>query len=102
MASLEVEHPRSFSNHTSPHPTPGTLLLVAAGGEPTVADVGPPEEILYEAVHGREALHLGGRLEAPHLALALARQLMGDFSSIVAYWSVTWTTDGITARRADA
>jgi hypothetical protein len=41
-----------------------------------------PEEILYEAGHGREALHLGGRLEAPHLALALARRLMGDFSSI--------------------
>ena len=36
-----------------------------------------PEEILNEAVHGREALHLGGRLEAPHLALALARRLMG-------------------------
>ena len=29
-----------------------------------------PEEILYEAVHGCEALHLGGRLEAPHLTLA--------------------------------
>jgi hypothetical protein len=42
-----------------------------------------PEQILYEAVHGRKALHLGGRLEAPHLALALARRLMGDFSSIV-------------------
>jgi hypothetical protein len=42
-----------------------------------------PEEILYEAVHGREALQLGGRLEAPHLALALARRLMRDFSSIV-------------------
>src|SRR4029453_7375978 len=42
-----------------------------------------PEEILDEAVHGREALHLGGRLEAPHLTLALARRLMGDFSSIV-------------------
>jgi E1-E2 ATPase len=42
-----------------------------------------PEEILYKAVHRGEALHLGGRLEAPHLALALARRLMGDFSSIV-------------------
>jgi len=29
-----------------------------------------PEKTLYEAVHGREALHLSGRLEAPHLALA--------------------------------
>jgi hypothetical protein len=42
-----------------------------------------PEEILYEAVHGGEASHLGGRLEAPHLALALARRLMRDFSAIV-------------------
>src|SRR5713226_1298600 len=41
------------------------------------------EEILYEAVHGGEALHLGGRLEAPHLALALAGRLMGHFGSIV-------------------
>ena len=42
-----------------------------------------PEEILYEAVHGREALHLGGRLEAPHLTLALPCRLMGNFGSIV-------------------
>src|SRR6266849_3999642 len=42
-----------------------------------------PEEILYEAVHSCEALHLGGRLEAPHLTLALARRLMGNFGSIV-------------------
>jgi hypothetical protein len=41
------------------------------------------EEILYEAVHGRETLHLSGRLEAPHLALALARRLMGNLGSIV-------------------
>jgi hypothetical protein len=41
------------------------------------------EEILYEAVHGDEALHLGGRLEAPRLARALARRLRGDFRSIV-------------------
>ena len=42
-----------------------------------------PEEILGVAVHGREALHLGDCLETPHLALALARRLMGDFRSIV-------------------
>ena len=41
------------------------------------------EEILYEAVHGRKALHLGGRLEAPHLTLTLACRLMGHFGSIV-------------------
>jgi len=42
-----------------------------------------PEEILYEAVHSCEALHLGGRLEAPHLTLALPSRLMGNFGSIV-------------------
>ena len=42
-----------------------------------------PEEILYEAVYGCEALHLGGRLKAPHLTLALACRLMGHFGSIV-------------------
>jgi hypothetical protein len=42
-----------------------------------------PKEIRYEAVHGCEALHLGGRLEAPHLTLALACRLMGNFGSIV-------------------
>ncbi len=42
-----------------------------------------PEEILHEAVHGHEALDVGGRLEAPHLALALTGRLVGDFGSIV-------------------
>jgi hypothetical protein len=55
-----------------------------------------PEQILYEAVHGREALRLGGRLEAPDLVLA--RRLMGDFSSIVRVLPGACTTDGITAR----
>ena len=41
------------------------------------------EKILYEAVHGCEALHLGSRLEAPHLTLPLACRLMGNFGSIV-------------------
>ena len=36
------------------------------------------EEILHQAVHGHEPLHVGGRLEAPHLALALPRRLVGD------------------------
>jgi hypothetical protein len=44
VASLEVEQPRSFSNRTSPYPTPGTLPFAAAGGEPTVADVGPSRD----------------------------------------------------------
>ena len=41
------------------------------------------KEILHDAVHGREALHVSGRLEAPHLPFALPRRLMGDFGSIV-------------------
>ena len=41
------------------------------------------KEILHDAVYGREALYVGGRLEAPHLPFALARRLMGDFGSIV-------------------
>ena len=56
------------------------------------------KEILHDAMHGREALHVGGRLEAPHLPFALARRLMGDFGSIVRVLVRAWTTDGITAR----
>ena len=41
------------------------------------------KEIQHDAVHGRETLHVGGRLEAPHLPFALARRLMRDFGSIV-------------------
>ena len=42
-----------------------------------------PEAILHQAVHGHEPLHVGGRLEAPHLALALPGRLVGDFGAIV-------------------
>ena len=42
-----------------------------------------PEEILHDAVHRREALQMGGRLEAAHLALALTGRLMRDLRSIV-------------------
>ena len=41
------------------------------------------EEILHYAVHGHEKLHVGSRLEAPHLALALPGRLVGDFRPIV-------------------
>ena len=41
------------------------------------------EEILHQAVHGHEPLHVGGRLEAPHLALSVTGRLVGDFGSIV-------------------
>ena len=34
------------------------------------------EEILHQAVHGHEPLHVGGRLEAAHLALTLTGRLM--------------------------
>ncbi len=42
-----------------------------------------PEEILYGAVDGREALQMGGRLEAAHLAFALSSRLMRDFSAVI-------------------
>jgi hypothetical protein len=35
-----------------------------------------PEEILYHSMHGREALQVGSRLKAAHLALALSGRLM--------------------------
>ena len=41
------------------------------------------EEILHDAVDGREALQMGGRLEAAHLAFTLSRRLVRDFSSVV-------------------
>ena len=41
------------------------------------------EEMLRHVVHGHEPLHVGGRLEAPHLALALSGRLVGDFGAIV-------------------
>ena len=41
------------------------------------------EEILHHAVYRREPLHVGGRREAPHLALPLTRRVVGDLGSIV-------------------
>jgi len=41
------------------------------------------EEILHQAVHGHEPLHVGGRLEAAHLALTLTGRLMRDVRAIV-------------------
>ena len=35
-----------------------------------------PEEILHDAMDGGEALEMGGRFEAPHLAFSLPRRLM--------------------------
>ena len=42
-----------------------------------------PEEILHDAVDRCDALQMGGRLEAAHLALALPRRLVGDVGAIV-------------------
>ena len=42
-----------------------------------------PEEILHRAVDRREALQLTGRLEAPHLALALTGGLMRNLGPVV-------------------
>ncbi len=41
------------------------------------------EEILDDAVNGREALQMDRRLEAPHLAFTLTRRLVRDFRAVV-------------------
>ena len=41
------------------------------------------KEILHNSVYRREPLHVGGRREAPHLALPVTRRLVGDLGSIV-------------------
>jgi len=41
------------------------------------------EEILHDAVNRREALQLGGGLEAPHLPLTLSRRLMRHLGPVV-------------------
>ena len=41
------------------------------------------DEILDYIVDGREALQMGGRLEAAHLAFTLSRRLVRDFSWVV-------------------
>ena len=41
------------------------------------------KESLHNAVYRREPLHVGGRHEAPHLALPLTRRLVGDLGSLV-------------------
>ena len=41
------------------------------------------EEILHDTVNRREPLKLSGRPKTPHLALTLARRLMGDLRAVV-------------------
>ena len=41
------------------------------------------KEVLRQTVHGQEPLHVGGGLEAAHLALALPGRLVRDFSAMV-------------------
>ena len=42
-----------------------------------------PKEILHHTMDGGEPLQMSGRLEAAHLALALAGRLMRDLGSVV-------------------
>ena len=42
-----------------------------------------PKDILHDAVDGRKALKLAGRLEAPHLAFPLPGRLMRDLGAVV-------------------
>src|SRR5258706_9954622 len=64
------------ARHRIPHPERRPSQEPMVTGPQQVSAY--PEEILYEAVHSCEALHLGGRLEAPHLTLALPCRLMGN------------------------
>ena len=41
------------------------------------------KESLHNSVYRRKPLHVGGRREAPHLALPLTRRLVGALGSIV-------------------
>tara|TARA_B100000315_G_scaffold198426_1_gene190005 strand:- start:116 stop:310 length:195 start_codon:yes stop_codon:yes gene_type:complete len=56
------------------------------------------KEVLHDVVHRRKALQVGSRLEAAHLALALAGWWETS-ARLFAYRSVQWTTDGITVRQ---
>ena len=42
-----------------------------------------PKQIAHDAVDRKESLRLGGGFEPPHLALPLARRLVGDFDPVV-------------------
>ena len=42
-----------------------------------------PKEIVDRAVDGEKALDVAQRFEATHVALALARGLVGDFGAII-------------------
>ncbi len=42
-----------------------------------------PKQIAHDAVDRKESLRLSGGFEAPHLALPLARRLVGDFSPVI-------------------
>ena len=42
-----------------------------------------PKQIAHDAVDRKESLRLGGGFEPPHLALPLARRLVGDFGPVV-------------------
>ena len=42
-----------------------------------------PKQIAHDAVDRKEELRLGGGFEPPHLALPLARRLVGDFGPVV-------------------
>jgi len=69
--------------HTSPCPIRRMLFFgqaVMPGPKQVTSD---PEQVLDHGVNRGEPLQLGRRLEAPHLAFALPRGLMGHLGPVV-------------------
>ena len=84
--------------HSSPRPAPASLgsartrhrvpLRKCSRAEHPVVRgakqvASNPDEILHDAMDGREALQVAGRFEAPHLMFALAGRLMRDLGPVV-------------------
>ena len=61
---------------TASHSTNDRVRSTAVVNRPQQVSA-DPEEILYHAMDGREALHVGSRLKVAHLALALPDRMRG-------------------------
>ena len=58
----------------------GAKHSIVDGTQQMAAD---PKQIPHDAVDRNESMRLGGGFEPPHLALPLARRLVGDFRPVV-------------------
>ena len=100
--------------HSSPRPAPASLgsartrhrvpLRKCSRAEHPVVRgakqvASNPDEILHDAMDGREALQVAGRFEAPHLMFALAGRLMRDLGPVVRIPVGHMADGGMTLRR---